>query len=65
MTTWRNPRSSPELMLTFHDGDVNSSSPGPGDAAQPWAMGYGGTAAAGDHPCSEVKEKKNSVDLVH
>ena len=51
-------------MLTFHDGDVNSSSPGPGDAAQPWAMGYGGTAAAGDHPCSEVKEKKNSVDLV-
>lgn len=47
--------SSPELLLTFHDGDVNSSSPGPRDTAQPWAMGYGGTAAAGNHPCSEVK----------
>lgn len=46
----------PELMLTFHDGDVNSSSPGPGDTAQPWAVGYGGTAAAGNHPSSEVKE---------
>lgn len=45
-------------LLTFHDGDVNSSSPGPGDAAQPWAMRYGGTAAAGNHPCSEVQEKE-------
>lgn len=45
-------------MLTFHDGDVNSSSPGPGHAAQPWAMGYGGTAAAGNHPCPEVKERE-------
>lgn len=48
-----------ELMLTFHDGDVNSSSPSPGDAAQPWAMGYRGTAAAGNHPSSEVKGKES------
>lgn len=47
------------LMLTFHDGDVNSSSPGPGHAAQPWTMGYGGTATAGNHPSSEVKEKEH------
>lgn len=46
-------------MFTFHDGDVNSSSPGPGDAAQPWAMGNGGTAAAGNHSSSEVKEKEH------
>lgn len=57
---WRDPGSPPELGLTFHDGDVNSSPAGPGDTAQPWAMGYGGTAAAGDHPRSEVKEKDNS-----
>lgn len=52
-------------MLTFHDGDVNSSSPGPGNTAQPWAMGYGRTAAAGNHPCSEVKEKENFVNSLH
>lgn len=56
--TQRNLWSSPELMLTFHDGDVNSSSPGPGDAAQPRPMGYGGAAAAGDHPSSVVKEHR-------
>jgi hypothetical protein len=45
-----------QLRLTFHDGDMNSSSAGPGDAAQSRAMGYGGTTPAGNHPCSEVKE---------
>lgn len=59
------PWSSPGFLLTFHNGDVNSSSPGPGDTAQPWAMGYGGTAAAGNHPCSEVKGKENFVSSLH
>lgn len=45
-------------MLTFHNGDVNSPSPGPGDAAQPGAVGYGGAAAAGNHPSSESKGKE-------
>lgn len=57
--------SSPEHLLTFHDRDVDSSSPGPGDTAQPGTMGYGGTAAAGNHPCSEVKGKENFVNSVH
>ena len=63
LTVLGHRRHFQERTLTFHDRDVHSSSSCPGDAAQSWAMGYRRTAAARDHPCSEMKRRENH--LVH